>query len=165
MYCPKCGTETADSAKFCRACGENLKAVSQGIEQRLPAFLIRALDRYIAYRSRRFGGERGLMTAFAGTLFVLLGLLNLIEGGRSRGDEVINLLVGCFYLIVGAWDRVVYKRSLASDAQPQPAEIISAPTTNELDPRGQLPAAPPLSVTEATTRQLDAAVKRAKENS
>ena len=36
MYCPKCGTQNADDASFCRGCGVNLSLVPQALEGRAP---------------------------------------------------------------------------------------------------------------------------------
>jgi len=47
MYCPKCGTENAETNKFCRACRENLKVVSQAMKQRLPVVLASRLDQML----------------------------------------------------------------------------------------------------------------------
>jgi zinc-ribbon domain len=54
MYCPKCGTENAETNKFCRACRGNLKVVSQAMKQRLPVLLARKFDQMIDSRGERF---------------------------------------------------------------------------------------------------------------
>jgi len=54
MYCPKCGTENAETNKFCRACRENLKVVSQAMKQRLPVMLASRFDQMLDSRSERF---------------------------------------------------------------------------------------------------------------
>jgi hypothetical protein len=54
MYCPKCGTENAETNKFCRACRENLKVVSQAMKQRLPVVLASKFDQMLDSRSERF---------------------------------------------------------------------------------------------------------------
>lgn len=36
MYCPKCGTQNADDASFCRGCGVNLSLVPQALEGGVP---------------------------------------------------------------------------------------------------------------------------------
>ena len=33
MYCPKCGRQNPDNAKFCQGCGERLDAAGTGKEQ------------------------------------------------------------------------------------------------------------------------------------
>ena len=53
MYCPKCGTENAEANKFCRACRENLKVISQAMKRRLPVVLASKLDQMLDSRSER----------------------------------------------------------------------------------------------------------------
>ncbi|HEX8130545.1 MAG TPA: zinc ribbon domain-containing protein [Pyrinomonadaceae bacterium] len=36
MYCPKCGTQNADDASFCRGCGANVSLVPQALAGRVP---------------------------------------------------------------------------------------------------------------------------------
>jgi hypothetical protein len=54
MYCPKCGTENAETNNFCRACRENLKVVSGAMKQRLPVLLASKFDQMLDSRSERF---------------------------------------------------------------------------------------------------------------
>lgn len=37
MYCPKCGTQNADDASFCRGCGANVSLVPQALAGHAPA--------------------------------------------------------------------------------------------------------------------------------
>jgi hypothetical protein len=37
MYCPKCGNQNFDTAKFCRACGSDLETVSLAVNNKLAA--------------------------------------------------------------------------------------------------------------------------------
>ena len=37
MYCPKCGTQNADDASFCRGCGANVSLVPQALAGHIPA--------------------------------------------------------------------------------------------------------------------------------
>jgi hypothetical protein len=37
MYCPKCGTQNADDASFCRGCGANVRLVPQALAGHIPA--------------------------------------------------------------------------------------------------------------------------------
>ena len=66
MYCPKCGTENAETNKFCRACRENLKVVSQAMK-RLPVVLASRFDQMLDSRSERF--RRDSVIFFDGTCF------------------------------------------------------------------------------------------------
>jgi hypothetical protein len=153
MYCPKCGTENAESNKYCRACRENLGLISQAIKQRLPVMIASRLDQILDSRSERFRRDSVLGFAASG-----------IFGINKNWWWITSFLL--LSLLAQFWDYVSYQRLSAaglsrngSSAWParrrdSGAESPSAPTTNEL--------APPSIVTESTTRRLDplAAEKR-----
>jgi len=70
----------------------------------------------------------------------------------------VPIVLGCFFLLWAVWERMVYKHSLATDRM----ERIQAPwTTEELtrDDAAQI-VEPPASITEFTTRHLDATVSQ-----
>jgi hypothetical protein len=103
MYCPKCGTENAETNKFCRACRENLKVVSQAMKQRLPVVLASRFDQMFDSRSERFRRDS--------VLFFLMGLVFLVaklSGVGAFGWILITLLFS-------AWSYLAYRRSMAPD--------------------------------------------------
>jgi hypothetical protein len=110
MYCPKCGTENAETNNFCRACRENLKVVSQAMMQRLPVVLASRFDQMLDSRSERF--RRDSILGF------LLGLLFFAGGLPEIGATFIDLILlgfSCYYFLFGFWSYLAYRRSLAPD--------------------------------------------------
>ena len=53
MFCPKCGQRNEGDYKFCRGCGENLKAIAKAMERRWLKLFYRALDGYIRSQNRK----------------------------------------------------------------------------------------------------------------
>ena len=159
MYCPQCGLQNNDDTKFCRSCGENLKVVSQAMTRRLPAFLVRKMDAYIERRNAGLRRESIGLTIL-GCLFIFLGFYDVIGNGASWRSEWFNVAFGCFMLFLGLWDHTVYKRTLSLDVKV--IKMGGSSTTNELPPINAAHIVePPASVTESTTRELNA-VKRDK---
>jgi len=110
MYCPKCGTENAEANKFCRACRENLKVVSQAMKQRLPVVLASKFDQMLDSRSERFRRDS--------VLLFLMGLVFLVAkwsatGAWGNGGGVYILISPIF--LFSAWSYLAYRRSLAPD--------------------------------------------------
>ena len=110
MYCPKCGTENAETNKFCRACRENLKVVSQAMKRRLPVVLASRFDQMFDSRSERFRRDS--------VIYFLMGFIFLVA--RWSGSGAFGNSYGDFYWILptflfSAWSYLAYRRSLAPD--------------------------------------------------
>ena len=108
MYCPKCGTENAETNKFCRACRENLKVVSQAMKQRLPLVLASKFDQMLDSRSERFRRDS--------VILFLMGLAFLIaklSGAYGNSNGVFIFILPPFLFSV--WSYLAYRRSLAPD--------------------------------------------------
>src|SRR2546422_3068446 len=131
MYCPKCGIQNDDETKFCRGCGENLKVISQAMSRRLPAFLASKMDAYIERRNMRLRRE-SIGVALMGSIFIFLGLYDVIGTGASWANEWFHVAFGCFMLLLGLWDHMVYKRSLSTDVKI--IKMGGPSTTDELPP-------------------------------
>ena len=161
MFCPKCGQRNEGDYKFCRGCGENLKAIAKAIERRWLKLFYRTLDGYIrrqnlklpySARSFRIIGWLYLMTI---VMYLMSGLFG------DRNDWWVWVSIMLLVLLASFWDYVSFKRlsdsgSRENKSSSQPAslpdskaELPSAPTTNELE------LASPFSVAESTTRSLE----------
>ena len=155
MYCPKCGIQNNDDTKFCRGCGENLKVVAQAMARRLPVILASKMDAYLERKNSRIRRD-SIYGAFAGSLFIIIGLYGMITTGVF-GSNLVFVAFGCVGLLFSLWDHMVYKRSLSLDVR----VVRAAPTTEELS---QLDAAqieePLSSITESTTQPLVAGIDR-----
>lgn len=78
VYCPKCGMQGAEGARFCRRCGTNLEAVSQALTGQLvgPSPESVATDMEVAYAkeySRAVYALLGSVVTFLVLLFVFQG--------------------------------------------------------------------------------------------
>jgi hypothetical protein len=172
VFCPKCGQRNEGDYKFCRGCGENLKAVAKAIERRWLKLFYRALDGYIRRQNPRLPYSPRSFRIY-GLLCLMSIVMSLTEGMFGyRKDWWVWMSFTLLVLLAGLWDYVSFQRLSASGSRDsrsssQPvsppdsrAELPSAPTTNELE------LAPPFSVAESTTRHLEpltAAEKRSGE--
>jgi hypothetical protein len=172
MFCPKCGQRNEGDHKFCRGCGENLKAIAKAMERRWLKLFYRALDNYIRRQNRKLPGAARAFRNF-GWLWLMSAVMSLMEGVfGDRKDWWVWVSLTLLISLAGFWDYVSFQRLSASGSRDnrsssQPvglpdskAELPSAPTTNELE------LAPPFSVAESTTRRLEpltAAEKRSGE--
>ena len=156
MYCPKCGIQNNDETKFCRGCGENLKVVSQAMSRHLPVILASKMDAYLERKNSRIRRD-SIYGALSGTIFLICGLYFIIEGKTSWARSLFFVATGCIALLWSLWDHLVYKRSLSLDVR----VVRGPPTADEL---AQIDAAqivePLASITESTTRHLDATIER-----
>ena len=110
MYCPKCGTENSETNKFCRACRENLKVVSQAMKQRLPLVLASKFDQMLDSRSERFRRD-SVILFLMGLVFLVARLSGSGALGSSNGTFSWTLLTFLF----SAWSYLAFRRSLAPD--------------------------------------------------
>jgi len=161
MFCPKCGQRDEGNHKFCRGCGENLKAIAKVMERRWLKLFYSSLDSYIRYQDRKLPDAAKAFHNVRWLWLMIIGI-SLMQGlfGLSKDwwMTALFLLPG---LLAGLWDYVSFRRLSASGSSDRGvsaqaaslpdsvAELPSAPTTNELE------LAPPFSVAESTTRRLE----------
>jgi len=169
MYCPQCAAQCVDDAKFCRACGADLKAVALALaEQQLSLKdgknKLWALEKEKTRLEKRSQGARAAAegaTMLAGSL--LIGFL--IQTFGKHNDPIAIWVVffgwlacwGVFRMAtgLGAVMQSVTMGSKAVALQPD-VEPVTVPDTDPLaDPK----LSPPLSVTEHTTRSIEPANK------
>jgi hypothetical protein len=155
MFCPKCGSQNAGEAKFCRACGADLSNVLAIIEGKLPTSLT---EKHIDL----FGsGLRGLMVGL-GFLIVSVVAYRFSPQLAVAVIAVLFALAFAFFFLASGISRLVQARAIknllsptSGDAAPAlspgAAEYIQPPRsvfqTDDL-------ATTPRSVTENTTKHL-----------
>ena len=162
MYCPKCGIQNDDETKFCRGCGENLKVISQAMSRRLPVILASKMDAYLERKNSRIRRD-SIYNFFGGCLFIFMGLYSVIRTGAFWSSSWYFAIVGCFMLVWSLWDHMVYKRSLFTNSHME--RLRAASTTDGLSPHNAAQiVAPPASITEFTTKDLDATIGRQKKS-
>ena len=183
MYCPQCATPYSDGAKFCRACGQELEAVAlalsgkpvspapTGKDKREPKTKQDWLEQHSA---GIVGITKGgilltvsLLVGVALALFlpgdvpwILIWLVFFGWLACWGGIELANGVGG----VLEAKGRIRLLRSAGQEA------LVDAPQQQQLPAAEARPAitnspaafrsAPPLSVTEGTTRQLDDSVEQ-----
>ena len=144
MYCPRCGTRNKEEMKYCRACGENLRAISEVMKSHLPVMLASRLDAYLERRNELIRRD-GIVSAGSGAVFLLMGIGNLIWGEGGWSGVGVPIFLACFMFLSSLWHYLAWQRSLS--AHP----TSSVPDTNDL-PLLNLPQ--PVSLTEGTTDSL-----------
>lgn len=165
MYCPDCGKANPVGQKFCRSCGLSLKPVSQALAgEVVPAeesFNSGALSTVTLQGEQKFW-QNPLIYAL---LLIILGMIIGVIGDKvvltkmvtDMGTLITVLGVGLLGF-KGVMLVIAPPRSL-----PKARQVPQIEETSKLTP--PLLSAEPPSVTENTTRQLDANVERGKEKS
>lgn len=173
MYCPRCGTQNTDGAKFCRSCGTELEAVALVLSGGAtpPAETDdepKTVDDWLELRS---DGVRNIATGITLLVIsVLIGVALALFLPSSFGVPWILIwivLVGwmaCWGGIelgngIGDFLEAVSRLRMmgppaqgpATDATPRQLKDAAEPVMNPSAFKKQ----PALSVTEATTRHLD----------
>ncbi|HKQ04789.1 MAG TPA: zinc ribbon domain-containing protein [Blastocatellia bacterium] len=156
MFCPNCGSQNADGTTYCRTCGSNLSLVPQALTGKL------ADDRDSRRKRRRHREEgppnlaKGLTHAFMGVGFFIVALAIFFSpGGRGWWWA---MLFPAFSLLGKGIAEIVSVRTAMQHLQNHPTTNAMPPRrqTGELPPEPQGYTLPPPSVTEQTTRHLDA---------
>lgn len=170
MYCPKCATQNVDDASFCRACGANISLVPQALTGNLPVARANQ-DELESQRAGKAGHhkrkdtptlEKGVENIFMGVgfLFVSLAVMKWAPAGQIWW---FWLLIPAFAMLGGGVGTIIRaKREQKLMAPFNPAATIAAvpPPQRFGNSRShstpETVAHPPTSVTEGTTRHLDA---------
>ncbi len=171
MYCPRCAVNNVDDASFCRACGANISLVPQALTGRLPEKLVSNPEIRPAGASRRGkkeppGIEKAVQSIFIGIAFLLICLTGLLffRGGFMIWIWFIIPALANVGQGIGQFMRLKREDNLRVSSygfdRTAPASLVTpVPRFNELPPRDTAEIlGPPTSVTEGTTRHLDAPV-------
>ena len=161
MFCPKCATQNADGASFCRVCGANISLVPQALASQPAQTDGDASDCVLPSRSRR--GKRGELTLDNSFRNIFMGVAFFIVAvalSRSIGAGWwFWLLIPAFSMMgtgVAQFIRLKEREKQRSFATPESRSTFSArPVSAPIPQRntGEL-LPPPPSVTEGTTRHL-----------
>ena len=160
MYCPKCGAQNIDEAKFCRTCGTDLRLVSQALTGHLPEVRVTGPDEASECcepEKDQPKMTREISTGIMGVGFLIIALL-LWFSGVGWG---IWLLIPAFAMMgkgVAALVAVKHQRRLPPMARPTAMPAASRATKPLPDNSSDI--IPPPSVTERTTRVFDPTAKR-----
>ena len=166
MYCPNCGTQNIEDAKFCRGCGADIALVPQAMAGSLPdkthgvvGVVIDPAGRRHRRRDSTPRVDSAIKTGFMGLAFLIIAFILGFATDR-RHDWWYWLLIPAFAMIGGGIAEYVrYKQSRGEQARLPGAEAKTAvpppARVSALPPRDTSELVPPPSVTEGTTRHLD----------
>ena len=173
MYCPKCGTQNIEDAKFCRGCGADIGLVPQALTGHLPE------KRAVGYdaegqpydesgrRIRRHKDatrpprlDKAITNVFTGIGFILVALSVFLFAPAGRIWWFWMLIPAFTSLGGGIAEYVRFKQSKGEEIKLPGVEYRSAMPSqparvSALPPRNTSELVPPPSVTEGTTRHLD----------
>jgi zinc-ribbon domain len=172
MFCPKCGAQNLDDAKFCRACGADIRLVPQALTGRLGGDVDDDADDTGEFDAEgRSRVERGTKKLVRGLCFLALFVASLFF---ARGvffwatfwfifPAIASISSGVGLLAQHAWR---HSGQLPGGIK-NTSRLGAGATTalpkfrlNEVAPADTAEiAAPPTSVTEGTTRHLDAVAR------
>jgi zinc ribbon protein len=155
MYCPDCGKENPAGQKFCRSCGLSLKPISQALAGEVLPDRVDKSSTLIVQGEPRFWHN----PLIYGLLVIVLGIIIGAVGDKVLSSQTIRD-IGTIISLLGVG--LIGVKGVMLIVAPPRYSLRSQPTrqaeqTSGLEPR--LLAAEPPSVTENTTRQLEASVE------
>ena len=189
MFCPKCGNEANADVKFCRKCGANLQGLQEAMTSRgnksidwdktwAKEMLLSQEERErrqgITPEVKRMNEIKGgVITASVGigAMIFLYNLLGAVAQNEPHNANILEniwlaglvpFLVGLALIFNGLFvsKRIVkLKQQQLDDLQAARAQMLTAPTTNQL-PEVETPYTPDYSVTEQATYPLPPPPKR-----
>lgn len=170
MYCPRCAAQNLDDAKFCRGCGADIRLVPQALQGTLPAALETSVETTSDKKKNRPPAtvDEALKSLFTGFGLLIVFLIGLFV---FRGafwvtvwfiiPALANVGEGIGQLIRAQHEGArANAPALDGDAHLRPAAFAPAPFVKELSsPDTTEIVRVPASVTDGTTRHLDAPPK------
>lgn len=180
MFCPKCGAQNGDDAKFCRACGTDISLVPQAVTGRLAERLAAGEADYSrgGRRRRRHRDrddekgppsiERAVRSFIMGIAFIFVAFA-VRTWAPAGGVWWFWMFLPAASMIadgVSTYIRVAEnRRRLAPPPYaPSPTAVQPPPRAATLPPRNTGEIVPPPSVTEATTRHLGLPAERTRDD-
>jgi hypothetical protein len=182
MYCPQCAAQNVEGAKFCRACGADIRLVPRALQGSLPTGVEQArveIEHEAGKRRKKRQQpariDRGVQDIFKGIGFLCVFLVGMIAF-RGAFWWTIWFIIPAFKNIGDGVAQIVRAQQeqrqlasaspLAGNAGVRTMPLANAPGFRELsspDTAEIVNRAPP-SVTEMTTRHLDAPPERGARN-
>lgn len=167
MYCPKCGTENIEDARFCRGCGVDIGMVSQALNGHLPEKRSsghdleepapRGHERH-RRREKEPRIDKAITNIFTGIGFLLVASMVYVFAPAGKIWWFWMLIPAFTTLGGGVAEYVRYKYSRDREqirAEEEPSRVAVPPArVSALPPRDTSRIVPPPSVTEGTTRHL-----------
>ncbi len=163
MYCPRCAVQNLDDAKFCRACGADIRLVPQALMGNLD-------EENLAGRSKEKKRKPATVDAGLKNIFQGIGLLIIFFIGlfvfRGAFWLTIWFIIPALSSFGEGIGQLIHARQeqqqmmsppMYGDGNFRPAPLTPASGLKQLpSPDTAEMTGAPASVTEATTRHLDA---------
>ena len=165
MYCPTCAAPNELGVKYCRSCGRDLTLIAQALTKSGPVMLLGQIRKELQEdkeRQKQPRITRGLLWTGISIVFFVLWCLRLYQHSAEFGTVVLGLVNAFIFLGIGIREFVRYLLLDRDDEQLWPASPEERGRILDLAPRelankkAPMAAVPIPSVTETTTRQLDA---------
>lgn len=163
MYCPQCAVQNLDDAKFCRACGADIRLVPQALQGKLDEEKLASPPEEKMRKPATV--DEGLKNIFQGLGYLIIFLIGIyvFRGAFWLTIWFIIPALSSFGEGIGQLIRVRQERQqLPSHAmygsgnfQPAPLHTAAGLKQFSSPDTAEIVNAPP-SVTEMTTRHLDA---------
>lgn len=151
MFCPKCATQNADGASFCRGCGANISLVPQALTGQIAKPAEEVPERKGRHRrGRELTLDQAFKNIFLGIAFLIIAIA-LSRTGMGSGWWFWMLLPAFSLMGTGVAQVIRVKER-------EKRELLQAPLAARVFPDRARTAdelMPPVpSVTEGTTRHL-----------
>ncbi|HEY0763656.1 MAG TPA: zinc ribbon domain-containing protein [Pyrinomonadaceae bacterium] len=154
MFCPKCATNNADGASFCRGCGANISLVPQALTGQITQAPVEEVEE--GGRRRRRRRDRGEVTLDQSFKNMFMGfgfLIIAIVLSRTIGQ------VWWFWMLLPAFSMMGtgIAQFIRVREREKRAALAPPPINHAFQPPPRTPEelrAPVASVTEGTTRHL-----------
>jgi hypothetical protein len=154
MFCPKCATNNADGASFCRGCGANISLVPQALTGQIVQSPLEEIEeRGRRHRRRKERGDPTLDQSFKNIFMGIAFLIVAIVLSRTIGQG------WWFWMLLPAFSMMGtgIAQYLRLRDREKRAALGAPPMNQEFQPPSRTPdeLRPPVaSVTEGTTRHL-----------
>jgi hypothetical protein len=158
MYCPNCGKENAEGRRFCRSCGLSLQTIAPALAGESPTT---SMEENSVEPVSRFQAvwQNPLIYAL---LLIIFGVIMGAVGERALRSQTAHDIGTMIALLgVGLLGLKGVMLIVAPPRHSPPTKrMMPVEQTSELKPT--LLSAEPASVTENTTRELDASIEGTK---
>ena len=163
MYCPNCGKENAEGRRFCRSCGLSLQTIDPALGGESPTTVEEEENSVQPVSRMQAAWQNPLIYAVLLIVFgVIMGAVSERAPLRSQTAHDIGTMIAL--LGVGLLGLKGVMLIVASPRQSPPVKrVMQVEQTSQLKP--SLLSAEPPSVTENTTRELDASLESGKQKS
>lgn len=172
MYCPTCAAQNKAGVKFCRSCGRDLTLIAQALAKSGPVMLLGQIKKELQEgkeRQKQPRITRGLLWTGISIAFFVLWCVRLYQHSAEFGTVVLGLVNAFVFLGIGIREFVRYlllerdDELLLPSGERQRGRILDLAPPEPANKKFSPPAGPTPSVTETTTRQLDAKHQESRE--